>query len=306
MGDLDVDTAVQPVAASDGAGGGAGGGTAAAGGGVDRRGSPDGTGRFTATLSPEWEIWGPMGGYVAAVALRAAGAASPFDRPATFACHYLAVARFEPVDLVVTVQRAARTALSQRVVMTQGDRTVLTAEVWSVGTVEGLEHHLAEPPAVPGPEGLPSFAELEPDRWPWYPFWANLDARPTGGREQWPPPGPLPPRWRTWLRFRPTATFGDPWVDAARSVVLLDLVGWPSANQHHAWREAPYTAPSLDLSVAFHEAAPEAGWLLADGYSPVAGNGLVGWNGRLWSPAGRLVSSASGQALFRRVALPGS
>jgi acyl-CoA thioesterase-2 len=276
VGELAADTAVT-VAGVDGTGGGT----------------------FTANLSSDWEIWGPMGGYVAAIALRAAGAASPFDRPATFACHYLSVARFEPVEVVVTVQRAARTALSQRVVMTQEGRPVLTAEVWSVGAVDGLTHHLAEPPVVPGPEGLPSMAELEPDGWPWFPFWGNLDLRPAAPRGKWPPPGPLPPRWQSWLRFTPAATFEDPWLDAARAVILLDVVGWPSANQHHAWRQAPYVAPSLDLSVAFHEPDPAAEWLLADGHSPVAADGLVGWHGRLWSPARRLVASASGQALFR-------
>ena len=56
-------------------------------------------GRFTARLSQEWEIWGPMGGYIASTALRAAGATSPFDRPASFFCHYLGVARFEAVDI---------------------------------------------------------------------------------------------------------------------------------------------------------------------------------------------------------------
>ena len=42
MGDLEVDTAVRPC----------------------------GDGHFEATLSSDWEIWGPMGGYVAACALR--------------------------------------------------------------------------------------------------------------------------------------------------------------------------------------------------------------------------------------------
>lgn len=35
-------------------------------------------GRYTAALSEDWRIWGPNGGYVAAVALRAAGAESRF------------------------------------------------------------------------------------------------------------------------------------------------------------------------------------------------------------------------------------
>ena len=40
----------------------------------------------------EAEIWGPMGGYVASVALRAAGAHSRFDRPASIVGHFLGVA----------------------------------------------------------------------------------------------------------------------------------------------------------------------------------------------------------------------
>ena len=64
-----------------------------------------GEGRYTAVVHRDWEIWGPCGGYVAAIALRAAGAESPFVRPASFFCHYLSVAAFAPVDLVVTPLR---------------------------------------------------------------------------------------------------------------------------------------------------------------------------------------------------------
>ena len=35
---------------------------------------PRGDGCYAASLSADWEIWGPMGGYVAACALRAAAA----------------------------------------------------------------------------------------------------------------------------------------------------------------------------------------------------------------------------------------
>src|SRR5205823_4892878 len=69
-------------------------------------------GRYQATLSPDWEIWGPNGGYVASIALRAAGAHSAFDRPATFSCHYLAVARFDAVDLDVRTLRRTKRAES--------------------------------------------------------------------------------------------------------------------------------------------------------------------------------------------------
>ena len=104
MGDLGVDTAVEDL----------------------------GDGRFRATLSREWEIWGPMGGYVAACALRAAGAATQHSRPATFSCHFLSVAKFGPIDLRVETRKTGRTATSQRVEVTQGDRAILDARLFPV------------------------------------------------------------------------------------------------------------------------------------------------------------------------------
>ena len=119
-------------------------------------------GRYTALVHRDWEIWGPCGGYVAAIALRAAGAESPFARPASFFCHYLSVAAFEPVDLVVTPLRSGRTVLAQRVEMTQGGRAVLEAMVWSVGEVAGLEHQDVLPPDVADPLAVPARTEEPP------------------------------------------------------------------------------------------------------------------------------------------------
>jgi acyl-CoA thioesterase-2 len=260
-----------------------------------------GDGHYRAVLSREWEIWGPMGGYVAAVAVRAAGAASPFARPASFACHYLGVADFEPVDAHVATQRAARTACSQRVTISQGDRPILVADVWSVGAVDGLDHDEGTAPDVPDPATLPSIEALMPDAAPLYAFWDNVEQRPVTWSPEWPPPGPREPVWRCWTRMRPTATSDDPWVDAARSVILVDVQGWPASSQHHAWHDPPFIAPSLDLYVAFHAPAPSEPWLLADGHSPIARDGLVGWTGRLWSTDRRLVASGAGQMLCRRI-----
>jgi acyl-CoA thioesterase-2 len=107
------------------------------------------------------------------------------------------------------------------------------------------------------------------------------------------------------MRLHPRATFEDPWTDAAGSVILVDVQSWPAASCDHAWRQPPFVAPSLDLSVAFHEPAPDTAWLLADGVAPTAADGLIAWTGRLWPEAGRLVASGGGQLLGRRLP-PGS
>ena len=267
--------------------------------------------RYRATLNDEWAIWGPMGGYIASVGLRAVGLESPFDRPASFFCHYLGVAAFDTVDVTVTELRGARTAAAHRVEITQNGRSMLEATVWSVGEVEGLEHDVSEPPSVPGPDELKSIPELfaeagiEPGAPP-FPFWNNLDTRPLDFQVDWPPAEPLPPVWQQWCRFIPTSTFDDPWVDACRSLVLVDIQSWPAASRQHVNGRSDLYAPSLDLYVAFHDPQPSEQWLLCDGYAPNAAHGLMGWNGRLWSTAGNLVASGAGQLLCRRVPKPAS
>lgn len=277
MGDLAVDTAVEDL----------------------------GDGRFRATLSQEWEIWGPMGGYLAAVGLRAIGAASEHPLPAAYSCHYQGVARFEPIDIVVEERKRGRSASSYRVEITQEGRPILDGLAWSVAEGPGLEHDETTPPAVPGPEGLPAIEDLvPPESANPFPFWRNLDARPIHFELEWPPDGPRPASWQEWLRFRPTATFADPWVDAARSVILVDLPSWPSAHRPHAYLQPPFTAPTLDLNVAFHQPTADEEWLLCDGAAPLSTRGMFGWTAKVWSPGGRLHASGGGQCLYREVRSP--
>jgi acyl-CoA thioesterase len=144
--------------------------------------------------------------------------------------------------------------------------------------------------------------ELAPDTPRPFPFWDNVESRPVDFVPEWPPSTPLPPTYRSWSRFRPTATFDDPWLDAARAAILVDVQSWPAAHRHHAWQDPKVIAPSLDLYVAFHQPALDEPWLLLDGYSPVAAEGLIGWTGRLWSGTRRLVASGGGQLLCRPTA----
>src|SRR5712692_8028758 len=113
-------------------------------------------GRYRARLSRDWEIWGPNGGYLAVIALRAAGAHTTLRRPTTFSCHFLGVADFDVVDLDVRTVRESRRTASIAVSMTQAGRPILEALAWVVGDVDGLEHDAAPIPEVASPEGLPS------------------------------------------------------------------------------------------------------------------------------------------------------
>lgn len=70
--------------------------------------------RLRATFSRDWEIWGPSGGYVASIALRAAGQIAKVQRLASFSGHFLAVGRFDTVDIEVRTLRAGRRAESAR------------------------------------------------------------------------------------------------------------------------------------------------------------------------------------------------
>jgi len=264
-------------------------------------------GEYRARLSRDWEIWGPNGGYVAAVALRAAGAATPLTRPATFNCHFLNVADFDTVDLRVTTLRASKRAASLNVSMTQKDRLILQAGVWVVADgSDGFVRDTAQRPEAPSPSSLKSVDELvvehNIDISARYRFWDNLECRPID-MTPWPLRKPGEPRILDWYRFRPRATFDDPFVDAARSLLLIDTMIWPANCRAYEDKDIVYIAPSLDVNVHFHQAAAESEWLLVDTVSPLAEGGLISGRSSIWSMQGKLVASGSGQ-LFCRPAPP--
>jgi acyl-CoA thioesterase len=263
-------------------------------------------GDWKAELSPDWEIWGPNGGYLASIALRAAGAHGRLGRPASLACHYLDVARFDELRLRTRTLRASRRAESVEVTATQDDRVVLVALAWVVADgLDGLSCDAGPPPGVPAPAALASTDELlsGEERQPTFPFWANLEHRPT----TWIPPEARAvapggaPELTSWLRFRPQATFADPFVDAARLVILLDTFPWPAATRAHPADRLTYIAPSLDVGVILHRLEPSSEWLLVQATAPAAADGLVGGRAQVWSQSGALLASATQQMLCRPV-----
>jgi acyl-CoA thioesterase len=165
---------------------------------------------------------------------------------------------------------------------------LLVAGAWVVGEgLKGFEHDFATAPEVPGPAELRSYRELAGDEYvEWYPIWRSIEGRPL----QWDAP-PGPPVSRTWMRFTDTAV-ADTVGDAVRQLFWMDYPGWNATIAAHPW-PARFLAPNLDLSIQFHRFAPEEEWTLVDGYAPVAADGLIGCNARLWTPDGRLLATGT-------------
>jgi acyl-CoA thioesterase II len=239
-------------------------------------------GRFSTRLDEAWGIWGPSGGYLAAIALRAAGRCAEIPRPASFYCHFLSAPDFDDVELRVEVLKRGRRSEALTVAMSQRGKPILQALVRTAADAPGYRHQEAEAPAVAPPN---TSDPVNPAK---YNFWKNVAWRRPERAE-----GPTTAIVRDWLRFEPTPCFDDPFIDAARPLILLDTFGWPAVYERY--RGADYTAPNLDICVNFHRSGTESEWLLVDHECPVADDGLLGVSGRVWSDDGRLLATGIAQ-----------
>lgn len=257
-----------------------------------------GSGVYTALVSPEWELWGPVGGYMATIALRAGAAEAKIQNPASIYVQFLRPARFDRVDARVTVVHSGRRAESIRISITQDGKPVVEALLRTALPGDGITHHAVTAPDVAAPEGLPTLDELWARNRPRYPFWNNIEARVLLHERFTPNFEPMPPHWLEWYRFRPTPTFDDPVLDAGRALVLIDTLGWPSAWIAHP--KTKFRGPNLDVVAFFHQSAQGSEWLLCEQHCPIGAGGLLGPSARIFTRDGRLVASGGGQLMCVR------
>jgi|SoiMethySBSTD1v2_1073268.scaffolds.fasta_scaffold15487_4 acyl-CoA thioesterase II len=252
-------------------------------------------GVYSAFVSPAWEIWGPNGGYMASIAMRAAACEAQVRSPASFYCQFLRVARFDAIEARVTVVQSGRRSESIRVSLVQEGKPVAEGLLRTALPGEGLEHTAYRTPEVPAPESLPRFDDLRRPDMRKFTFWDNVEGRVIHPERFDPDRGPLPPRWLEWYRFRPIARFDDPFLDACRSLVLIDTLGWPAARLAHT---APrFRAPNLDVVAFFHAPIGHSEWLLCDEEAPIGRGGLIASTARIFDCDGALVASGGAQLL---------
>lgn len=267
-----------------------------------------GDGAWWATISNDWSLWGPNGGYLATVALRAAGQHMGGGlRPASLEVSFLRSPRPGEAQLTTRTLTRTRRAHSTRVTMTQGDDTILEAMVWAVEPgLEGLRPRSTPPPPdASAPEMLASMEDLfPPERLGQEPFWKHVEERPANPAEHdaWPEVTSPEPVRLSWLRFRPQATFADSYLDAARAVILIDVYPFLAGLIVLSAAEFTHVAPTLSLSVSFHGLRPQSPWLLMRAESPYMGDGLLAGSSRIWSQDGHLLADGRSQMLCRRIA----
>lgn len=271
-----------------------------------------GDGAYTATLSPAYRSSvGPFGGYLAAIALRAAATNASMPRLASLSCHFHAVAEPDAVRIEVSTVHATRRAESISVRMCQGDLPVLSALVWFVAERDGLDHDPPRVPRVPPPSLL---APLERVHAKFSGFWF-AEARPIYEpplSQPWPPGDPpwglttsldcliaeSAPSLRTWMRMRPNATYSEPIVDASRALVAIDwLVPFVAAARHIGRRVVLHS--TLDLNVSFHDFEPRSEWLYCEAEVGSARGGIAHGTATVWSASGVLLATGSQQMVQR-------
>jgi acyl-CoA thioesterase II len=256
-------------------------------------------GRYTATLNPDWQIWGPMGGYLASIALRAAAAdVAPELTPASFSCQFISTASFEPVDIEVVARRSSRRAALVAAGVAQHGKPVLDAQAWFAAGSSVVEHDHTELHRYGHPDAHRPISAYTSE--PLHRAWQNFERRPLDWIDDWESFDGGPAEWAEWLQFLP-ATFDDPVLEACRVLVLADLPSFPAAIRAHPRTRDTWVAPSLDLAVQFHRLAGLGEWLLVRGLVPIIHRGLVGFRSEVWTASGELAASGSGQCLCRPI-----
>ena len=129
----------------------------------------------------------------------------------------------------MTTLRQGKRSRALQVQITQEGSPILSAHGWTVAEgSQGFEHDHAQMPSVPKPEGLRSFKDLADTYDEWYPVWRAIDGRPVVWREE-----PGPPVWHTWMRLCATPSLEDPFLEAARTLLWMDLMMWNAATPPH-------------------------------------------------------------------------
>jgi acyl-CoA thioesterase len=249
---------------------------------------PTESGAFTGEIQPGWDIMGNTdGGYLLAIAARAAAEAAGRPDPVSVTAHYLRPGTPGPVSIDTEVVKTGRRFSVVRSTLGR-DKPIITT-LGSYGTLEpsdAVERVDSEPPDLPPPDEC---ITMEPtDTFP-PPFMGKVEIRFDPAETLFATGTPSGrPHMKGWFRLR-----DDEPVDTI--ALLLAVDAFPptvfNANLPIAW------TPTLELT-AHVRAQPVPGWLRCEFTTRFITGGFLEADGELWDESGRLVAQSRQLALI--------
>ena len=236
-----------------------------------------------------------FGGQVLAQALFAAGMQLGSDRaPHSLHAYFLRPGDPSvPVDYVVTPLKTGRTRSTARVDAHQYDRAILTALVSFHASEESPDLQVGMP-GVTGPDELMSSSYAPPGSNP--SVRAPVDIRYTDAAAT--SEEPAPPQQQVWFRSRDRLP-DEVFVHACALAYATDLTLTRTAHMPLRAYSARRIGASLDHSMWFHRELRMDGWLLFVQHATSYARSRSLSHGLVFDPEGRLVASASQEALIR-------
>lgn len=229
---------------------------------------------------------GPFGGYVAAQAVSAVGAAGSKHLPLTVSGHFVSEGTSGAVTSSVEVLRSSSRLETTAVRLSQGSQLLFSGHVWAASATELTRRHAAVDPAL---------------------LVAASDGAPERGLSQGVLGASLEAQWLpidgfdacAWVRLRPRSLFGAAWVDAARSLVPIDWLGVAAGVRPYRSEDGMVVGSTLELSASFfgHDRATE--WMLCAARAVAADGPWAAVDVLVVSEAGHPLAVASLQLLLR-------
>jgi acyl-CoA thioesterase len=243
----------------------------------------DGSG-YGASVDPGWTIGGrPNGGYLLALATRAALAEAGRPDPLAVSAHYLSPPAPGPVGVAVTLLRAGRSVSVLRATLGQDGAACLEALV-SAGQLDGVAEPLwraDRAPELPPPdECVPGQSEME--NGVQVPILDHIDVRLDPATAGWALGRPARrAEMRGWVRFHdgrpPDSLALLQAVDALPPVSFeLGVLSW---------------APTLELT-AYVRRPPAPGWLACVARGRMLQGGWFDEEAEVWDERGALVAQS--------------
>jgi acyl-CoA thioesterase len=244
-------------------------------------------GGLVASLDPGWDVGGGIlnGGYLLAVAGRAALLDSPHPHPVALSASYLRAPAAGPARLTVEPGPAGRTLAHALVTLADAEGTCLTVQATTATLGDGAVDRSSPMPDVPPVEECFSIAEnaaLAPPgvQVPGLTF--RVDTRIDLATAGWAFGRPSrEPVMRAWVRF---ADGREP--DPLALVTFADVLpptSWSMGRM--GW------APTVQLQVLVR-AVPAPGWCLVEARANDVADGWLDEDYRIWDSTGRLVAQS--------------